>query len=109
MPRTSSPVIPVLIDRPLHGHIARLVLTCAPCTPSTRYVSVGDEAVNAEDHKALCVEEEPAYMRSKTEYAQKERERERGTKNISYYQECNSYNDNQLIFIKGYKVTLYID
>ena len=38
---------------------------------------VGDETVNAEDHTTICGEEEPAYMRSKTEYAQREKERER--------------------------------
>ena len=34
----------------------------------------GREAVNAEDHTAFCGEEEPAYRRCKTEYAQRERE-----------------------------------
>ena len=38
---------------------------------------VGDEAVNAEDHTVFYGEEEPAYRRCKTEYAQRERERER--------------------------------
>ena len=109
MRRTSSPVIPVLVDRPLHGHIARLVLTCAPCTPSTRYVSVGDEAVNAEDHKALCVEAEPAYMRSKTEYAQKERERERERDKEYVYIHTNATVTMKTNLTKGYKVTLYSD
>ena len=36
---------------------------------------VGDEAVNAEDHTTFYGEEEPAYWRSKIEYAQRERER----------------------------------
>ena len=44
---------------------------------------VGDEAVSAEDHKTFCEEEKPAYIRNKTEYAQREREIERGTRNIS--------------------------
>ena len=43
---------------------------------------VGDEAVNAEDHTTICGEEEPAYRRGNTEYTHKERER--GTKSISY-------------------------
>ena len=30
----------------------------------------------------ICVEEEPAYGRFKTEYTHRERERERGTKNV---------------------------
>ena len=39
------------------------------------------KAVNAEDHTiTICIEEEPAYRRCKTEYTQ----RERGTKSISY-------------------------
>ena len=37
---------------------------------------VGDEAVNAEDHTTICGEEEFAYRRGRTEYAQRERERE---------------------------------
>ena len=36
---------------------------------------VGDEAVNAEDHTTICCEEGPAYRRSNTEYAERERER----------------------------------
>ena len=44
---------------------------------------VGDEAINAEDHTTLYDVEEPAYKRSKTEYAQ--RERERGIRNISIH------------------------
>ena len=39
MRRTSSPIIPVLVARPLRGHIARLVLRSAPRTLSKRYVS----------------------------------------------------------------------
>ena len=39
------------------------------------FLLIGDEAVNAEDHTTICGEEEPAYRRSKTEYAQRERER----------------------------------
>ena len=38
---------------------------------------VGDEAVNAEDHTAICDVEEPAYRKSKAEYAQREREAQR--------------------------------
>ena len=57
----------------------------------------GDEAVNAEDHTTICGEEEPAYRRSKAEYAQKERER--GTKNISIHKiatvTSNNNNSNQ--------------
>ena len=78
---------------------------------------VGDEAVNAEDHIAICGEEEPTYRRNKTEYAQRERQRgreterqrERGTKNISYSYKCTSYKLEQPTFTKGYKVTLYSD
>ena len=47
--------------------------------------TVGHKAVNAEDHTTLCGEEEPTYRRCKTEYAQRERKRERGTKSISLY------------------------
>ena len=36
------------------------------------------------------------------------RERERH-KEYLYYQECNSYNNEQPTFTKGYKVTLYSD
>ena len=32
-------------------------------------LDVGDEAVNAEDHTAVCGEEEPAYRRCKAKYA----------------------------------------
>ena len=39
--------------------------------------SVGDEAVNAEDHTTFYGEEEPAYKRSKEEYAHTEREAQR--------------------------------
>ena len=39
-------------------------------------LNVGDEVVNAEDHTTICVEEEPVHRRNKTEYAQRERERE---------------------------------
>ena len=72
----------------------------------------GREAVNTEDHTTLCGEEEPAYRRSKAKYAQ--RERERGTKNISIYKECNNYKITITItttatFTKGYKVTFYSD
>ena len=46
---------------------------------------VEDKVVNAEDHTAFCDVEEPAYRRNKARYAQRERERERGTKNISIH------------------------
>ena len=46
-------------------------------TSNTLRPIVGDEAVNAEDHTTICGEEEPAYMRNKTEYAQRERQRGR--------------------------------
>ena len=45
-------------------------------------VGLSIKAVNAEDiTQSICVEEEPAYRRYETEYAQ--REREIGTKSIS--------------------------
>ena len=60
---------------------------------------VEDEAVNAEDHTTICGEEEPAYRRSKAEYAHKERER--GTKNISIHKNAivtsNNNNSNNLL------------
>ena len=71
-------------------------------------VFVGDEAVNAEDHKTFSGEEEPAYMRSKTEYTPKDRERE-AQRVCLYSYKCNSYNLEQPTFTKGYKVTLYSD
>ena len=50
------------------------------------------KAVNAEDHTTtICIEEEPAYSRCKTEYAQ----RERGTKYIYIYKKATVTNDNQ--------------
>ena len=46
---------------------------------------VGDEAANAEDHKALCdVEGACVYEKQDRIRTKRERERERGTKNISY-------------------------
>ena len=54
------------------------------------------KVVNAEDHTAtIYVEEEPAYSRCKTEYAQRERERERGTKNVYIHKRETVTNDNQ--------------
>ena len=38
-----------------------------------------------------------------------QRERERGTKNISINKNATVTNDNQPTFTKGYKVTLYSD
>ena len=52
-------------------------------------LNVGDEVVNAEDHTTICVEEEPVHRRNKTEYAQRERERE--AQIISLFIKCNSY------------------
>ena len=51
------------------------------------------KAVNAEDHTTICDVEELAYRRSKAEYAQ--RERERGTKNISIHKMQQLQNNNQ--------------
>ena len=46
---------------------------------------VEDKAVNVEDHTTFYDVEELAYRRNKARYAQRERERERGTKNISIH------------------------
>ena len=74
--------------------------------------SVANKAVNAEDHKTICVEEEPAYRRCKTEYAHthtlRERETHTHTQRVSLLTKCNSYKE-QPTFTKGYKVTLYSD
>ena len=43
--------------------------------PTLRYQLLGMEAVNAEDHTAICDVEEPAYRIYKARYAQRERER----------------------------------
>ena len=51
-------------------------------TSNTLIPIVGDEAVNAKDHKTFCGEEEHAYMRSKTIRTKGETERERETKNM---------------------------
>ena len=72
---------------------------------------VGDEQGRqcGRDHTIrICGEEEPAYGRYETEYAQREREAQR----ISLLSKCNSYNNEQpttTTFTKGYKVTLYSD
>ena len=50
-----------------------------------RGVSVGEKAVNAENHTTFCDVEEPAYRRNKARYAHTERDTERGTKNISIH------------------------
>ena len=65
------------------------------------------KAVNAEARTTtICVEEEPAYKRWKTEYTHRERERH---KKLSPIKSATVTNDNQLTFTKGYKVTLYSD
>ena len=40
---------------------------------------------------------------------ERERERERGTKRYFLLSKCNSYNNEQPTFTKGYKATLYSD
>ena len=55
----------------------------------------------------ICEEEILAYRRYETEY--REREREREAQIISLLAKCNSYNNEQPTFTKGYKVTLYSD
>ena len=45
-------------------------------TSDTLIPIVGDKAVNAEDHTAICDGEEPAYEGKQRRYAQRERERE---------------------------------
>ena len=68
------------------------------------------EAASAEGiTQCSVVKEEPAYVRQKAIYAQREKERERHKEVYLYYQECNSYNNEQPTFTKGYKVTLYSD
>mgnify|MGYP006973974078 CR=1 FL=1 len=59
-----------LADRHSRGSVGSVSLVVA-------VIRVGDEVVNAENHTAICGEEEPAYRRCKVEYAQRERERER--------------------------------
>ena len=54
-----------------------------------------NEAVNAEDHTTFCGEEEPAYRRSKTKYAQREREAQRISVFIQMQQIQNNSNNNQ--------------
>ena len=58
--------------------------------PSRSAGTVGDEQGRqcGRDHTTLCVEEEPAYRRYETEYAERERERH---KEYIYIQECKSY------------------
>ena len=67
---------------------------------------VGDEAVNAEDHTTICCEEGPAYRRSNTEYAQREREAQRVSliKNATVTKAIATTTFNNLY--KGYKVTV---
>ena len=52
-------------------------------------LGVGEAACAEEVTQQSALEGEPAYGRYGTVYAQ--RERERGTKNISYYKKCNNY------------------
>ena len=71
---------------------------------------VGDEQgrqCGRDNTIGICGEGIPTYRRYETEYAQ--RERERGTKKYLLLAECNSYNNEQPTFTKGYKVTLYSD
>ena len=72
-------------------------------------ICVGDEQGRqcGRDHTiTICVEEEPAYGRCKTEYAEREREAQRIYLLIK---NATVTNDNQPSFTKGYKVTLYSD
>ena len=62
------------------------------------HIFVGDEAVNAEDHIAICGEEELAYRGSKAGYAQREREKERGTKNNSIKNAIVTSNNNNNLY-----------
>ena len=63
------------------------------------------KAVNGEDHTAtICVEEEPAYSRCKTEYAQ----RERGTKNISIKNATGTMTTNNNQPLQKVTKSLYI-
>ena len=76
--------------------------------PTLLYQLLGmSKAVNAEDHTAtICVEEEPAYSRCKTEYAQ--RERERGTKNMSIFIEMQQLQLRTTNLYKRLQKSLYI-
>ena len=67
---------------------------------------VGGEAVNAEDHIAFCGEEAHAYRRNKTEYA--ERERVRGTNNISIFIEMQQLQLRTTNLYKRLQKSLYI-
>ena len=131
----SEPVVIVRIRDVVHGHSAAIVVVgvgsviCEllalfivamfSTVPTFRWVvTPGWSGVITllGVEKAACVEEitqqsvsveEPAYGRYETVYAQRERERERGTKSISLT--SNSYNNEQPTFTKAYKVTLYSD
>ena len=60
------------------------------------------------DHtRQICGEEIPAYRRYETKYTKREIEIE--AQIISLLAKCNSYNNEQPTFTKGYKVTLYSD
>ena len=64
------------------------------------------KAVNAEDHTTtICIEEEPAYRRRRTEYTQRERVSE--AQRVSIIKSATV--TKQPTFTKGYKVTLYSD
>ena len=54
------------IDAVSIGATVDTVLAEEEMGATANVVLVGDEAVNAEDHTAICVKEEPAYRRCKT-------------------------------------------
>ena len=71
--------------------------------------AVGNEGGHqcGRDHTiGICGEEIPAYRRYEIE---SHREREREAQILSLLAKCNSYNNEQPTFTKGYKVTLYSD
>ena len=72
-----------------------------------RLSQLGMEAVNAEDHTAICNVEEPACRRNKGRYAHRERERERDTKNISIHKNATVTHKNNNNPLKVTK-SLYI-
>ena len=69
-------------------------------------LDVGDEAVNAEDHTAVCGEEEPAYRRCKAKYAQRKRERE--AQRISLLSRMQQLQDNDNQPLQKVTKSLYI-
>ena len=73
-------------------------------------VGSGETASAEEITQCSIVKEEPAYVKIESKIrTERERERERHKEVYLYYQECNSYNNEQPTFTKGYKVTLYSD